>query len=205
MEGLPKDVLLLLLSRHCSVGDALAVAQTCSSAHRVVTDEWLDGAFELSRNALLLINKQGAGRSYRQLLNALFVAGSFFCSKNWCNTSGPYNDGTCFVETSVWVQRTAAESGERLLHVKAVSDDYGDGYRDVRVGMGTARTTLERTGEGRCCVVLRAEKADVQKSREGRLASKESGEVRIELLLSETARGPVALAVAFAGVKDTVK
>ncbi len=199
MDLLGKDVLLLLLSRHAELGDALAVAQCFAIGRRAITDEWLDQAFSLPRKALEhLLGKHGRGRSYRQLLNALFLTGAFFFG-SLRNTSGPFNDGTCYLETSVWVSHVAGS--DRLVRIKAISDDYGDGYRDLRTGEGTARVALDARGRR---VTMRAEKAAIQKSRERNAPSKEVGVVMMELPLTESAAGPMAMLVEFAGVSDKV-
>ncbi len=191
MESLGKDVLLYLLGRHASVGDALALAQCFGLAHRTVTDAWLDATFRLPGE---LRGLHSSRQSYRQLLNAVFVSGAFFCGL-WSAHGGPFNDGTCFVESSAYVDRVA---GSRLLQMKLVNNDYGDGYADVCVGEG--RGVAEVVGGD---VFLNARGATIVKTRLRDPKTTEQGLLEVKLLASPW--GPPQLRLTFGGVQDLVR
>jgi hypothetical protein len=190
METLGGELLLHVLERYTSVGDALAVSQCVALARRVVTDEWLDRAFGLP--SARLREAVGVGQTYRQLLCAVFLSGSFFAGE-WGALS---EHSEAVEESNAYFWRI---TGLRQLQVKMIHSRYGQGFNEGVMGEG--RGVAEVSAEGGVAMVVRGAAIDKTHLREE--PSEEVGTMEAQLVLLG-ARAPPELRLCFGGVQSSV-
>jgi hypothetical protein len=201
MQGLNKDVLLLVAAQ-ISVGDALALSQCFSLAHRVITDDWLSQTFFLPCNVLeRMRNTTFPWCSYRQFCVGVFLSGSVWHGQwNSVRDRRPFGHSGA----TVWVERVQTNS--RLICMKVARDRMDD---ESFVAEGHGIVVVVSIPGRRCQVRLTAKIDAIEKNVNdlGVLSKVECrGNISMELdLTCEPSKGELQACAWFGGSSENVR